>query len=112
MGKMSRNKGKRGELELVHELRDLGIDGVHRAQQYCGSASSADILGLTGIHPECKRTEALSLYTAYAQAVRDSAGTDDIPVVFHRRNGKQWLAIMSLNDWVRMYKAYIDVNKV
>lgn len=82
MGRTSRNKGKRGELELVHQLEALGFEGVHRAQQYCGSASSADVLGLFGHHPECKRTEALSLYRAMDQAIRDSAGTDNLPASF------------------------------
>lgn len=106
MGRTSRNKGKRGELELVHQLEALGFEGVHRAQQYCGSASSADVLGLFGIHPECKRTEALSLYRAMDQAIRDSAGTDNLPAVFHRRSQKPWLVIMRLEDWSELYRAY------
>lgn len=108
MGKMSRDKGKRGELELSHRLQDLGFDGAHRAQQYCGSASSADILGLDGIHPECKRTEALRLYDAMEQATRDSAGTDDLPAVFHRKSKQDWVVIMRLEDWAALYRAYIS----
>lgn len=111
MGKMSRDKGKRGELELVHRLRDLGFSDVHRAQQYCGSVSSADVLGLPGIHPECKRTEALRLYEAVAQAVRDSEGTDDLPAVFHRRSKMPWLVIMRLEDWVELYRAYLGQKR-
>ena len=108
MGKMSRDKGKRGELELVHRLQDLGFPDVHRAQQYCGSATSADVLGLPRIHPECKRTEALRLYEAVAQAVRDSEGTDDLPAVFHRRSKQPWLVVMRLDDWAVLYRALLD----
>lgn len=79
MGKFSRNKGKRGELELALKLRELGFPDVHRSQQYCGSAASADILGLPGIHAEVKRTENLSLYTAYAQATQDTENAEDMP---------------------------------
>ena len=107
MGRRSREKGKRGERELVHKLLDLGFQGVHRAQQYCGAASSADILGLDQIHVECKRTEALNLYTAMEQAVRDSSGTSDFPAVFHRRNDKPWLVVMRLEDWGKLYRAFI-----
>ena len=106
MGKTSREKGKRGELELVHELQRLGFPDAHRSQQYCGSASSADVLGLPGIHIECKRIEKLSLYNAYGQAVRDSAGSTDIPVVMHRQNNRPWLVIMSLDDWAKLYQAF------
>lgn len=107
MGKMSRDKGKRGELELVHRLRELGFPDVHRAQQYCGSASSADVLGLPGIHPECKRTEALRIYDAMAQAIQDSEGTTDLPAVFHRRSKMPWLVVMRIEDWVELYRVYL-----
>lgn len=111
MGKMSRDKGKRGELELVHRLQDLGFPGVHRAQQYCGSASSADVLGLPGIHPECKRTEALRIYDAIEQAVRDSEGTTDLPAVFHRRSKMPWLVVMRMEDWAELYRAFLDQKR-
>ena len=77
MGKSSREKGKRGELELVAELRRLGFDNVRRAQQYCGTESSADILGLKNVHIECKRCESLSIYQAMQQATRDAGETQD-----------------------------------
>lgn len=111
MGKMSRDKGKRGELELSHRLQDLGFADCHRAQQYCGSASSADILGLEMIHPECKRTEALRLYEAMDQAIRDSEGTDDLPAVFHRRSKRPWLVVMTLDDWAKLYRAFLTSQK-
>lgn len=111
MGKMSRDKGKRGELELSHRLQALGFTECHRAQQYCGSASSADILGLSGIHPECKRTEALRLYEAMEQAIRDSGGTDDLPAVFHRRSKRPWLVVMTLEDWAVLYQAFLTNKK-
>lgn len=108
MGKFERDKGKRGELELSRKLRELGFQDTHRSQQFCGSASSADLLGVPGIHVEVKRCEKLSIYTAYEQAVRDSADTNDMPTVFHRRNGKNWLAVLSLEDWARLYLKYIN----
>ena len=108
MGKFSRDKGKRGELELAHKLQELGFPDTHRSQQYCGSANSADILGLPGIHAEVKRTETLSLYAAYAQAMQDAENTVDMPTVFHRRNGKPWLVAMCLEDWIKRYKKYMN----
>lgn len=106
-GRASRQKGKRGELELAHKLTDLGFP-CHRAQQFCGGASSADVLGLDGIHPECKRTEALSIYKAMDQAIADSAGTTDMPAVFHRRSKRPWLVVMGLDDWAVLYRAYLE----
>ena len=108
MGKFSKNKGKRGELELVHRLQELGFQDAHRSQQYCGAAESADVIGVPGVHPEVKRCERFSAYVAYEQAMRDAEGTKDIPVVFHRRNGQRWLAILSLEDWAKIYQKYIS----
>ena len=52
---------------------------------------------IPGLHCEVKRTEALSLYAAIEQAA-DEAGEGDLPVVFHRRNQKPWLAVVRLDD--------------
>ena len=107
MGKASRNKGKHGELELSHTLQQLGFQTAHRSQQYCGTPSSADVIGLPGVHIECKRSETLSVYAAYEQAVKDSVGSSDLPVVMHRRSRRPWLVIMSLSDWAKLYKSYV-----
>lgn len=106
MGKFSRDKGARGEREFAAKLRELGISDAYRSRQYCGSATSADVLGVPKIHAEVKRCEKLSIYSAYEQAVRDAVGTKDIPAVFHRRNGKPWLVVMCIEDWARFYEKY------
>ncbi len=105
MGQFSRNKGKRGERELAQELRRLGFPEARRSQQYCGSATSADVIGVPGLHLEVKRTESLSLYTALDQAIQDSEGSSDIPVVVHRRNNKPWVAILPLDDFAKIYNS-------
>lgn len=110
MGKASRDKGKRGELELSHALKHLGFLNAHRSQQYCGTVSSADVNGLPGVHIECKRTESLSIYVAYGQAVKDSAGSSNLPVVMHRRSRRPWLVIMSLADWAKLYRSFVGVE--
>ena len=111
MGRCSRNKGKHGELELAHRLQELGFPEARRSQQYCGAAESADVIGVPGVHSEVKRCERLSVYTAYEQAVHDAEDAEDIPVVFHRRSRKTWLAILSLEDWAKIYKKYITEAK-
>lgn len=102
MGKMSRDKGKRGERELAGKFREYGYD-TRRGQQYCGANGDADVMGLPGIHIECKRTERLSLYDAVAQAKAD-ARLGEMPVVMHRKNNSEWLVIQPLSDWTEMYK--------
>lgn len=103
----SKRKGKDGELDLASKLREHGYD-VRRSVQYNGKEEDgqADLLGLPGIHIECKRTERLNLYEAVDQAKRDSKGKNQIPVVFHRRNKCQWLAIMPLDDFMKIYREW------
>lgn len=103
----SKRKGKTGELELARKLRELGYD-VRRSVQYNGKEEEgqADLLGLPGIHIECKRTEKLNLYEAIGQAKRDSEDKGELPVVFHRRNNCEWLAILPLEDFIKLYREY------
>ena len=104
----SRDKGKRGELELVRLLKAHGYE-ARRTAQYCGkSGEAADVVGLPGISIECKRVEKLNIYDAMAQARRDAeaAGRGDLPAVFHRKNGCGWLVTMEAADWFRVYREF------
>ena len=98
----SRQKGKRGELELAKVLREAGYD-TRRGQQYSGTETSADVVGLPGIHIECKRVENLNVYNALAQAIRDTGENGDLPAVFHRKNNQPWLVTMRLDDWLKIF---------
>ena len=100
----SRMKGKRGELELARALRALGYD-CRRGQQYSGKNGDADVVGLPGIHIECKRVERLNLEDAMAQSMRD-AREGEIPVVMHRKTRSPWLVTMTLEDWVEIYREW------
>lgn len=96
----SRQKGKRGELELAKMLRDYGFTEARRGVQYSGANGDADVIGIPGVHIECKRVErGLDLYKAMEQASRD-AREGETPVVFHRKNGKLWLVTMLADDYL------------
>ena len=69
----SRQKGARGERELAKIFREHGYD-ARRGQQYCGASGDADVIGLPGIHVECKRVEKLNLLDAVGQSVREMQG--------------------------------------
>jgi Holliday junction resolvase len=107
----SKRKGKTGELELARKLREYGYN-ARRTVQYCGKAEDgeADLQGLPGIHIECKRVEQLSLYKAIDQAKRDSAGSDKLPAVFHRKNNCEWLVAMPLDSFMKIYREY-ELNR-
>ena len=100
----SRTKGKRGELELSKKLKEFGYE-CRRGQQFCGLNGDADVVGLPGIHIECKRVEKLNITDAIDQARRD-AKPSEIPAVFHRKNYCDWLVTMRLEDWM----AFVDLS--
>lgn len=94
----SRNKGKEGELELAALLRAHGYPSARRGQQHMGGPDSPDVLGGPDeFHLECKRVETGNLYNWLSQAKRDAA-KGKIPVVAHRKNNKDWVAILPLED--------------
>lgn len=97
----SRAKGKRGELELSHILQAFGFD-TRRGQQYCGANGDPDVVGLPGIHIECKRVEHLNISEAMKQS-RQDARKGEVPAVFHRKNTERWLVTIDLNDFMDMY---------
>ena len=101
----SRDKGARGERELAARLRFLGMD-ARRGQQYSGANGDADVIGLPGVHIECKRVERLNLEKAYDQSKRDAARVGDIPTVMHRKNGGEWLVTLSLEHFLSLYKVW------
>lgn len=98
----SKRKGRRGEQEFASFLRDHGYQDAKRGQQYCGANGDADVIGLPGVHVEVKRTECLRLYDALAQAESDAKGIE-FPVVFHRKNGKHWVAVLDAEDFLEIY---------
>lgn len=98
----SREKGKTGERELAAVLREYGYT-ARRGQQFCGANGDADVVGIPGIHIECKRVEKLNIENAMTQSVND-AKPDETPVVMHRKNRQKWLVTLRLEDFIRIIK--------
>lgn len=98
MAKNSRRKGKTGELELAKKLSELFHAKVRRGVQYSG-VEGKDVVGLQGVHIECKRVERMSarLDKALEQAGRD-ASRHEIPCVCHRSNNAAWQFTCWLDD--------------
>jgi Holliday junction resolvase len=99
----SRNKGASGERELAGILRGYGFD-TRRGQQYCGINGDADVVGINGLHIECKRVERLNIDDAMEQSRRD-AKEGEIPIVCHRKNRKKWLVTIDLEEFFKLWEA-------
>ena len=105
MGKMSRAKGAQGEREAAGKLNEVLGTKYHRGRQYHGGTDSPDLAGgLPGLHVEVKRTEALRLYPSLEQARRDG-GTGRVPMVMHRTSRKPWVAVVYVDDLIRLLDA-------
>ena len=113
----SKKKGARGERELSSKLKEYGYQ-TRRGQQYCGANGDADVVGLPGIHIECKRVEKLNIYDAISQAKADKKA-DELGTVFHRKDRSEWLVTMTLDEWMKLYQGqeklkelseYIETN--
>lgn len=112
MGKInSKQKGARYEREIASKLRDYGYE-ARRTAQYCGNTGDAsDVVGLNGIHIECKHCEQFKIYDWMAQAIHDSAGSGNLPAVFCRRNNSDNLVVMRLDDWIQLYREWESSNE-
>ena len=105
MGAKAHTKGKRGELELVHYIRDhFGYD-VKRGYV---AAGEQDLIGLLGIHIEAKVWQTIDIPAWVSQAVISSEKRKDgLPVVMFRQvskthRGLPWLVVMRFEDWAKM----------
>lgn len=100
----SREKGKRGERKLANILKEHGYE-ARRNQQYCGANGDADVVGLPGVHIECKWVEKLNLDSAMEQAIRD-AREGEIPAVFHKKNKREWYVTLPLKHFMKIYGVF------
>lgn len=99
----SRRKGKAGELQFAHWLSDAGFPAT-RGAQHSGSPDSPDVrCDALPVHWEVKFTQALRLYDALAQAQADCGSK--IPVVAHRRNRGEWIAILPMHSLLNLLTA-------
>ena len=105
----SKKKGAKGERELANILKDY-VYNCRRGQQYNG-LEGEDVVGLNGIHIECKRVERLDLYGAIYQSTKDCKA-NQLPAVFHRKNHYRWLVTMELEDWIKLYNEYYSSLKL
>lgn len=98
----SKQKGNAGERELARELQKYGYD-TRRGHQYNGQTDEADVVGIEGLHIECKRVEHLNIEKAMEQSRRD-ARSEEVPVVIHRKNREQWKVTMDIGDFITLWK--------
>lgn len=99
MGKASRDKGSRGELEVVHLAEASGLEAQRTAALQAGRVPGHPDVALLhhpGYHIEVKRDERMSVEAMWRQAETDAL-QGRIPLLAYRRNGQQWRGHMPLS---------------
>lgn len=103
-GHRSQRKGRAAELELVRLFQSHGIPA--EPGQAVSYGATPDIVGVDGVHVECKRAETIRLSEWLEQAERDSERFGDgAPAVFFRRSRSPWCVVMKLDDWMALYRS-------
>jgi len=96
----SKDKGKRGELEIVHILQENGYD-AHRSAQFCGNTGDApDVVSDFPFHIEVKHQERLEIDKWWEQASRDAKGKP--PCVIFRKNHQKWKICVDLEEMLKL----------
>jgi len=100
-GRMSRNKGARGENELASILTDeLGFVVKRKLGQ---ARDGADDIEVGPFRIECKRHEKLAVMQ-WVRQVEACTPKEQIPLVIFRQNGERWRVIIALEDFVPMMR--------
>ena len=107
MSRAQRDKGKRGEIEVVHILRDvLGVDCRRNLVQT--REGGCDIV-LEPYRIEVKRRARIGgLYEwmEQAEAACDGGGR---PLVVCRADGERWLAVMPMEEALKLIREEVVV---
>jgi len=101
-GRSAQAKGRRGEIELARYLQEAGFTDA-RPGDPLNYGKMSDVVGIDGLHIECKRHEKLEINKWYTQAAEDAARMQDgRPAVIYRQNRRQWMIVLSLHDFLEM----------
>ena len=104
-GRGKRNKGATGERELAALLSDA-LGRVVKRNLGQAREGGCDI-NIQHWNIEVKRQEKIKIYDWMKQAM-ESCAAGQSPVVAFRKNGKDWLVTMTLNDWVGLIRECIE----
>lgn len=106
MGRMSRDKGSKGEREVVALVQAAGWTAATR-NFASGGAGNGDIaFGPAATLIESKFTDNFALRKTWIQASTDAAhaGPGVLPVVAHRWSRGPWLAITELEELLALLR--------
>ncbi|WP_129141509.1 putative PDDEXK endonuclease [Modicisalibacter coralii] len=100
MGKTSRTKGAKGELQLAALLNErLGLSLTRRLAQY--QSGGHDLDGWEGVHVESKRnrTATQGQITGWWHQTLEQCPGGETPVLAYRADRQDWRFVIRPSDW-------------
>lgn len=100
-----KKKGSRIELELVHWLKNHGIESARRTQQFSGKEGTSDIVAtdeLPNWHIESKGTKSSLLTRSTIKKWLTQVKTDSkqkYSVILNKANSKDLVALIPFSTW-------------
>lgn len=111
---MSREKGKRGERDVVNLAKAHGLEARRTAplqSARTNSAADVQIDDFDHLHIEVKRDERMSVDAMCRQAEGD-APAGHTPVVAWRRNNGPWRVVVPLSEWLDLLTDSRELEQV
>lgn len=109
MSKSQRTKGASGEREVCGLIfENLGIAAKRNLTQV--REGGADIK-LPPYSLEIKRRARIGNLYEWMEQSENSCGTGERPIVICRADRKQWLAVMPIDEFFRLSREEIAINK-
>lgn len=104
----SRDKGARGEREIVDAYRSAGYPAV-RTPLSGGMQWKGDLIGVPGLGIEVKRNERLNIWAALDQCTVDTP-LDHVPALHFRRSRSPWWVAIPLPEFIALWQLFLSAG--
>ena len=111
-GRGARAKGANFERDLAKLFRQyLDIEAQRGLGQTRGGGEEIADVEMKYIHVEAKRHKRCNIKAALNQAISDCSQKEKIPVAITKDDRKPILVTMKFEDWIEVFKAYVDLQE-
>lgn len=110
-GRSARVKGATFERDLAKYITEnTNIDAKRGIGQTRSGGAEVSDVDIPIFHIEAKRQKRCRIKAAMQQAIEDSNINGKIPVAITRDDRADTLCTMLLDDWIKLFNAYMDLN--
>lgn len=108
-GRSARVKGASFERDLAkYFTENTKLDAKRGIGQTRSGGAEVSDVDVPIIHIEAKRQKRCRIKSAMAQAIEDANINGKIPVAITRDDRADILCTMRLDDWIKIFNAYLD----